>query len=219
MLSKIQGKSMNKSYKTEQEKFWASDDWGKEYANRNNKEKIKNFINLFSKVFSRCSNDINSVIEFGSNIGLNLHAINTLFNDVDISAIEINKNAIEELNKLDFINTVYNQSILDFEIDKKRDFVFIKGVLIHINPDYLDVVYEKLYNCSNRYILITEYYNPTPVSITYRGHEDKLFKRDFAGDMLDKYKDLKLVDYGFCYHRDNMFPLDDSTWFLLEKKI
>ena len=26
-----------------------------------------------------------------------------------------------------------------------------------------------------------------------------------------------LVDYGFCYHRDNNLPLDDINWFLLEK--
>jgi hypothetical protein len=28
---------------------------------------------------------------------------------------------------------------------------------------------------------------------------------------------LKLIDYGFCYHRDPQEPLDDITWFLLEK--
>jgi len=43
------------------------------------------------------------------------------------------------------------------------------------------------------------------------------FKRDFAGEMLDRYRDLKLVDYGFAYHRDPAFSHDDITWFLLEK--
>ena len=33
---------------------------------------------------------------------------------------------------------------------------------------------------------------------------------------MDLYK-LKLIDYGFIYHRDNSFPKDDITWFLLEK--
>ena len=63
-----------------------------------------------------------------------------------------------------------------------------------------------------------EYYNPTPVEVTYRGNTGKLFKRDFAGELLDKYSDLELVDYGFIYHRDNCFPQDDITWFLMEKK-
>jgi hypothetical protein len=45
-----------------------------------------------------------------------------------------------------------------------------------------------------------------------------LYKRDFAGEMLDRYPDLQLVDYGFSYHRDQNFPQDDANWFLLEKK-
>jgi len=56
------------------------------------------------------------------------------------------------------------------------------------------------------------------VSIPYRGHSDKLFKRDFAGEILDQFSDLRLVDYGFVWHRDNLFPQDDISWFLLEKQ-
>ena len=45
-----------------------------------------------------------------------------------------------------------------------------------------------------------------------------LFKRDFAGELLDKYKNkLLLLDYGFIYHRDT-YPQDDLTWFLMEKQ-
>jgi len=44
-----------------------------------------------------------------------------------------------------------------------------------------------------------------------------LFKRDFAGEMLERFADLKLLDYGFVYRRDPNFPQDDITWFLLEK--
>ena len=67
--------------------------------------------------------------------------------------------------------------------------------------------------------MICEYYNPSPTTIAYRGHSDRLFKRDFAGEMLEKFSDLKLVDYGFSYHRDNSFPQDDITWFLLQKEL
>jgi len=86
-----------------------------------------------------------------------------------------------------------------------------------VNPDELQDVYNKLYTCSQKYILIAEYYNPRPVSVNYRGHENKLFKRDFAGDLMDKFSDLFLRDYGFVYHRDLSFPQDDINWFLLEK--
>ncbi|MBV7550115.1 hypothetical protein KW849_27925 [Pseudomonas sp. PDM26] len=57
-----------------------------------------------------------------------------------------------------------------------------------------------------------------PVEAPYRGNSGKLFKRDFAGEMLDRYDDLHLVDYGFDYHRDRQFPVDDITWFVLEKR-
>ena len=102
--------------------------------------------------------------------------------------------------------------------EKKWDLVLVKGVFIHLNPESLNDVYEKIYNCSNKYILISEYYNPTPVSINYRGHKNKLFKRDFAGEILDTFDDLELHSYGFGYHRDLNFPQDDENWFLLEKK-
>lgn len=107
---------------------------------------------------------------------------------------------------------------MNFITTKVWDFVLIKGVLIHINPEYLDRVYETLYQSSSRYICLVEYYNPTPVEVNYRGHQGRLFKRDFAGEILDKFKDLKLIDYGFTYHRDSHFPQDDATWFLLEKE-
>ena len=92
-----------------------------------------------------------------------------------------------------------------------------KGVLIHINPEYLDQVYDSIYKSCAKYICVCEYYNPTPVEVNYRGYQGKLFKRDFAGDILDRFSDLRLIDYGFVYHRDNQFPQDDATWFLLEK--
>ena len=93
----------------------------------------------------------------------------------------------------------------------------IIGVLIHIDPKYLPVVYENIYKSTRRYILIGEYYSRQPEEVLYRGHKKKLFKRDFAGEMLDQYLDLRLVDYGFFYHKDQSTNLDDITWFLLEK--
>jgi spore coat polysaccharide biosynthesis protein SpsF len=96
--------------------------------------------------------------------------------------------------------------------------VLLKGVLIHIGPSELPRVYDLTHRASARFICIAEYYNPTPVTITYRGRGNRLFKRDFAGEMLERFPDLRLVDYGFAYRRDPVFPQDDITWFLLEKK-
>lgn len=209
------GESME--FSTEQEKFWAGD-FGKQYINRNMDKKLfSSSLKMYSTILSKTKN-VNSVIEFGSNVGINLEAIGILLPESELSAIEINKTAVEEMKKSNKIN-VYHQSILDFQVDRKRDFVFTRGVLIHINPSYLECVYEIMYQTSKKYICVAEYYNPKPVSLDYRGEKDRLFKRDFAGELLDKYDDLSLVDYGFCYHRDSNFPQDDINWFLLEKEV
>ncbi len=205
------------AFKTDQENFRASD-FGDEYINRNcGEDFIANQVNYFSKIFEYTSS-VKSVLEFGANIGENLKAIKVLKPKAELSAIEINARAAKEMKKWSKNSIkVYEQSIFDFKVDKKRDFVFTKGVLIHLNPEKLNLTYELLYKSSKKYICIGEYYNPFPTQVEYRGNSDRLFKRDFAGEMMKKYKDLKLVAYGFCYHKDNNFPQDDITWFLLEK--
>ncbi len=205
------------NFKTEQEKFWAGD-FGDEYINRNKSEEyLASNLNFFSKAFNQIGRP-KSLIEFGANIGMNLRAIKLLFPNIDLFGIEINKTASEELAKYIRNENVFNGSIFDYLPNQKFDVSLIKGVLIHINPNMLNDVYSKLYESSSKYILVCEYYNPSPVTVNYRGHSDRLFKRDFAGEMLEKYSDLKLVDYGFCYKRDKAFPQDDVTWFLLEKE-
>lgn len=203
-------------YKTEQEIFW-SGQFGDEYLERNKSEEyLASNLNFFSQAFKAIGRP-NSLIEFGANIGMNLIAIKHLFPKICINGIEINEKSATQLAKNIGKENVIKSSILDVELKNKFDVVLIKGVLIHINPAELLNVYDKLYEASSKYILICEYYNPSPVTIPYRGYNDKLFKRDFAGEMLDRYSDLQLIDYGFVYRRDISFPQDDITWFLLMK--
>ncbi|MEK6558256.1 MAG: pseudaminic acid biosynthesis-associated methylase, partial [Candidatus Margulisiibacteriota bacterium] len=159
------------------------------------------------------------VLELGGNIGMNIKAINCLLPNAKTSAVEINARAYEQLKEV-CTGQAYLTSILDMQsnVQQSFDFVFTQTVLIHINPNDLQSVYEMMYKYSRRYICVTEYYNPTPVEIVYRGETGKLFKRNFAGEILDKYPDLELVDYGFKYIRDPNFIQDDLTWFLLQKR-
>jgi pseudaminic acid biosynthesis-associated methylase len=205
------------TYKTEQEVFWAGD-FGTEYIQRNQGDALLAAnLSFFTRALHQASG-INSFIEFGANIGMNIKALNLLYPQIDAHAIEINANAVNELSKVVPQHKVYNQSILDFQDNRQWDLTLIKGVLIHLNPEILPKVYDKLFASCGQYMLIAEYYNPTPISIPYRGHSDRLFKRDFAGEVMEKYPQLKLIDYGFAYHRDPNFPQDDITWFLMEKR-
>ena len=202
--------------KNEQQDFWMGK-FGRDYVSRNSiKILSKNSIALFSKIFFS-KTPPKECLELGANIGANLVALKELFPEIKTYGVEINKFAFQHLAKTIGKKYCYNQSIENFNKNKKYDLVFTKGVLIHINPGNINKVYEKLFRMSKKYILIIEYYNPKPVSINYRGHKDKLFKRDFAGEIMNKYKSLKLVDYGFVYHGDGSFPQDDLTWFLLKK--
>jgi len=202
--------------RTVQEEFWQGE-FGNEYAERNKSEALlASNVSFFSKIFAR-TGKVNSVIEFGCNVGMNLKAIDILQPNANLAGIEINHEAVAELKAWQKELEIIEGSILEIELARKYNISLIKGVLIHINPEHLQKVYQKLYDASDDYICVAEYYNPTPVSISYRGHEDRLFKRDFASEILKKHPDLKLIDYGFLYHLDPVFPQDDITWFLLQK--
>lgn len=205
------------TFKTEQEAFWAGA-FGTEYIQRNQGEALlASNLNFFVKALQN-AHGIKTCIEFGANIGMNLMALKLLHPAQEQHGIEINADAAAELAKVIPPSHVHSCSILDFNAKQTWDLVVIKGVLIHINPQELPQVYDKLVASSGRYLLVAEYYNPAPVAIPYRGHADRLFKRDFAGEIMDRHPHLALLDYGFVYHRDPSFPQDDITWFLMEKR-
>ena len=206
---------------TAQETFW-SGPFGDQYLHRNQDAQLlaSNF-HLFSNILAH-THGIRSIMEFGANIGMNLVPLQRLLPEVALSALEINQNAVDQLHSLKAKQLpelqIYHSAIQDFSPTTPYDLVFTKGVLIHIAPESLANVYQRLYQSCHRYLLVAEYYNPTPVNIPYRGHQDRLFKRDFAGELLDQFSDLRLIAYDFAYHRDPHFPQDDISWFLLSKQ-
>ena len=203
------------NYQTEQEKFWATD-FGNDYPRRNQGEQlISANVAIFSKILENCPS-VNSIAELGCNIGLNLIALNRINKNHKLRGYEINAKAAQEATNLKIAEIINTTVAEPLDSSVKFDLTFTKGVLIHINPEKLAEVYQNLFNLSSKYILVYEYYNPTPMAIEYRGHEGVLFKRDFAGELIDKFN-LKLIDYGFTYNREKYFPKDDGTWFLLEK--
>ncbi len=202
---------------TKEESFWA-DKFGDGYIKRNDiTDLLPKKISLFAEILKFTKN-ANSFLEFGSNIGINLLALKQLIPKANLKAIEINNKAVNKLKKLNICSDVWQGSMLCYNKKYKVDLSFTAGVLIHISPDHLKLAYRSLYQSSKKYILICEYYNPNPVSLNYRGYKNKLYKRDFAGEIMENYPDLSLLNYGFRYNKDNNFPLDDVTWFLMEKK-
>lgn len=199
-----------------QEALWCGN-FGNEYASRNKSAQL-----LASKrahlgrMIGRTSG-VRSVIEFGANIGLNLVALHELLPDASLTAVEINSQAVKSLSELPFVRSK-QASILDEGLGESFDLVLTWGLLIHIDPKDLPVAYASLYRGCGRYLCVGEYYSPKPEAIVYRGATGMLFKRDFAGDIMERYPDMKLLDYGFAYRKDPVHPLDDISWFLMEKR-
>ena len=203
---------------TNQESFWKGK-FGNEYISRNQSSNIDAAnIQLFSEIFGKLLSKPKSFIELGANIGNNLKAIKTICPTCKTIGVEINSTAAKILEESEFCDLAINETL--FNIDSSRfisDISMTKGVLIHINPEFLDKAFDVLYETSKKYILMIEYFNPNPVEVTYRGHQDKLFKRDFAKEFWQKYKELELIDYGFFWSQDKFTNGDDTNWFLFKK--
>jgi hypothetical protein len=99
--------------------------------------------------------------------------------------------------------------------DGAADLAFTSGVLIHIHPDHLAAAIEEIHRCAARWIVCIEYFSDKAEEIAYRGHGERLFKRDFGGLWLDRFPGLRVAAYGFAWKR--VTGLDNLTWWLFEK--
>ena len=94
------------------------------------------------------------------------------------------------------------------------------GVLIHIHPDDLLANIQKVINSSNRYIVVGEYFNRTPVELEYKVQEINCSSVIFGKFILENLqrRQLRLIDYGFLweYRIYDKGGFDDITWWVLK---
>lgn len=198
--------------------LWAGS-FGDEYTDRNRAPNLAANRAFFERVLSGADLGYQPrILELGANVGANLVALRRLWREATLDAVEVNEGAFKQLEAV--ADHAWLMTIAGFgEIadDAMWDLVFTKGVLIHIPPEQRDAVYDLMYRASARYVLIAEYFNPTPQSIPYRGQQNALFRADFGGEFLDRCPAAHLVDYGFAWRRDPHHPQDDLTWWLFSK--
>lgn len=201
--------------------FWQGE-FGDEYTKRcRGEDLVRNNTALFRKALAPLFfTTPQRIIEFGANIGLNIQAMRQInaLSLCDYSAVEANASAAAELRKLPGV-AVHEGSMLDpaEPWGGGYDLAISKGVLIHIFPEELYRAYAALYRASRRFIFLAEYHNPTPVEVPYRGHAGRLWKRDFAADMLAMFPDLQVINYGFAWKHDPYAPQDNLVWTLFER--
>jgi len=199
--------------RTETEAFWAGE-FGDTYHQRQAVTHEAN-VDLFARILA-ATGDVKSIAELGAGTGLNLQALRAIDPELDLCGVEINEQAVHQILKIPTVVGVH-ASALDWMPTRQFDMTFTKGMLIHIPPADLPTACRTLVDASRRYVMIAEYFNPTPLEVMYRGHAGRLWKRDFAGELMDAHG-LTLVDYGFVYARDTYAAQDNITWFVLEKQ-
>jgi pseudaminic acid biosynthesis-associated methylase len=159
-----------------------------------------------------------SILEVGANLGVNLRALRTV-TSARLHAVEPNDKARNILLRDQVVAAADLKSSVASAIDlpdRAVDLTFTSGVLIHIHPDQLLESLTEIHRCSARWIACIEYFSDKPEMIPYRGHDDRLFKRDFGSYWLDNFTDLRPVACGFAWKR--LTGLDNLTWWLFEKR-
>ncbi len=192
------------------EAFWMGP-FGDEYTKRNAGGRSR--VPFFRHIMRR-TGLIHSACELGAGRGDNLSALHCL-GVPHLLGVEINRSAYVELSRRPGVCSKHS-AILDFKPRQRFDLAFTMGVLIHVPPADLPATYDKLVECSSKWVLLGEYFSPTPTEVPYRGHAGRLWKRDFAGELLDRHPGVTTVDYGFLWKRGEP-AWDDITWFLLRK--
>jgi len=198
---------------TQQDAFWAGER-GDAYTQKNSGPHVGSQIHFFSDILRRVP-DVGSVYEVGANAGLNLDAIKALNPNIEIAGCDINEQAVGISKAKGYAIDLC--SIFEIGSGHPFDLVFTRGVLVHINPERLNDVYDRMGQLSGKYILIDEFFSPVPVPIDgYMGQNGVLFKRDFGREMLNRLG-LKLLAYGFRSKIDPVFPGYDTNWYLFQK--
>lgn len=204
---------------TSQEKLWRGD-FGDNYTGRNavDPRHIAALTANWARILdSTMASPPKSILEVGSNIGLNLRALRNL-TDAEFYAVEPNERARNILLRDDVvpIDRILDGVCSDIRLPNDcADLAFTSGVLIHVNPDRLLKCCAEIHRVSRQYIACIEYFSDKSEQVPYRGQTEALFKRDFGSYYLDNFPDLRILDYGFAWRR--VTGLDNLTWWIFEK--
>lgn len=157
------------------------------------------------------------ILEVGANIGSNLRALRCL-TDAAFFAVEPNAAARQVLIDEGVVPAANVRDGVAAAIDLSDgavDLAFTSGVLIHVHPDDLLASCREIHRVTRRYVACIEYFADKPEEVVYRGHSERLFKRDFGAFWLDSFPDLSVLGCGFAWRR--LTGLDNLTWWLFEK--
>lgn len=200
----------------DQELFW-KEQYSDAYIRKNSDFDFDKGVEAW-RTMLRKAGPLHSILECGSNIGRNIRFLNAVVPDARKSIIEVSPQAFERVRSEHQLEFTFNGTIAESTLpDGAFDLVFTCGVLIHIHPDNLLANMQRMFEYSKRYVLMSEYFNRTPVMLEYQGQVNRLFKRDFGKYFIEHFP-VSVIDYGFLWgHVYDDAGFDDKTWWLFEK--
>lgn len=187
------------------EEFWKGD-FGTEYTARN-RVAWRARVPFWRSILELTQPDY--VLEMGCNAGWNLRAIRESSPGTTCAGVEINFKAGRQAQLAGFDVTICSIQDAGANEHLAPDLVFTAGVLIHVGPEEVNVVMDRVVAASNHYVLAVEYAAEAEEEVEYRGHAGRLWKRPFG--QLYKQHGLKLVQTG------NAPGFDRCTYWLMEK--
>jgi len=147
------------SHKT-REMSWAGE-FGDKYIDRN--QELSNFqygdtdrLTITKSFFDKIPRDA-SILEIGCNIGSIIRILESM-GFTDVTGIDINEKAIKIISKAHPQYKFIHTSIENYEPHRTFDMVYTSGVLIHMTPEQLPRVVEKMERLSRKWIFGFEYY-------------------------------------------------------------
>ncbi|WNK01374.1 methyltransferase domain-containing protein [Thalassospiraceae bacterium LMO-JJ14] len=192
--------------------------FGNNYIARNSAtpQKIQDRQHMWQRILS-CVPELNSILEVGSNIGLNLRALKSL-TTATLTAVEPSAEARKILVADGVLpaGQIHDGSATTLPLaDEAVDLAFTCGVLIHVPPSDLDDAMVEIHRVAKRFILCCEYFAPEAEELPYQGEEGLLFRNDYGRCWMEQFPSLRLVDYGFFWKPAT--GIGNMTWWMFEK--
>ena len=155
------------------------------------------------------------MLEVGCNVGNQLLLLQEMgFNE--LYGIEVQSHAIELLRSRSRCLRVAQGTVFQIPCRSTSfDVVFTSGLLIHLSPNDILAAMRELRRCTRKYLWGFEYYSEDYSEVNYRGHQNLLWKADFAKMYLQRFADLELINEMRFKNIDN--PANVDSMFLLQK--
>lgn len=205
-----------KEARNRQKEFW-SGSAGNAYTNRNKatEESISRREKMWGRILKRGGIDaLRVVTEVGSNVGINILALDRHFRGCEFIGVEINDQARLSMTANGVVKTGNDFSTI-YDVDRPASMIFTSGVLIHTAPHDLPNLCKAMYERSTRWIVCIEYFSDQPREIPYHGHDELLWLRDYGKLWMELFPDLRPRACGFEWKE--ITGLDNLTWWVFEK--